>query len=344
MIGFISMESIGSDGGIRLRLGYALGGGAARGLFHVGALKALAEEGLVPDILAGTSVGAMVAAAFSADLDVNRLESEILKIRWEQDVMDFNLGSINVVRRIKRFLGVGDERHAPGVLQNSRVVQTINRLVGEKRFDQLMPLILTGADIESCEQVLFCSRDLAGPLARGLASRRESSRNEAWRRIYDPAPVVAPFENVGLAARVSGCFPVAMASVPLEITDFDGTTRTRLLNDGGVLEQVPVTPLKALGCEVVIGFHLGFVPHSDAVFSVFGISANAVQGIVGPQVTRSLDAADYVIYDPRIEQVPMHVLDPALVERGYVFTREHAAHIRDLVQATGSGAHRSAAT
>ena len=50
----------------RNRIGLALGGGAARGWAHIGVLRALAQAGIVPDIIAGTSIGAVVGGCFSA--------------------------------------------------------------------------------------------------------------------------------------------------------------------------------------------------------------------------------------------------------------------------------------
>jgi NTE family protein len=47
-------------------LGFALGSGSARGWAHIGILHALAERGLVPDVIAGASVGALVGAARAA--------------------------------------------------------------------------------------------------------------------------------------------------------------------------------------------------------------------------------------------------------------------------------------
>lgn len=48
-------------------IGLALGGGAARGWAHIGVLEVLAENGIVPDVIAGTSIGAVAGGAFSAD-------------------------------------------------------------------------------------------------------------------------------------------------------------------------------------------------------------------------------------------------------------------------------------
>jgi NTE family protein len=52
----------------RVRIGLALGGGAARGWAHIGVLRALAEAGIHPDIVAGTSIGAVVGGCYVADV------------------------------------------------------------------------------------------------------------------------------------------------------------------------------------------------------------------------------------------------------------------------------------
>ncbi|MEO6896077.1 MAG: patatin-like phospholipase family protein [Caldimonas sp.] len=50
----------------RLRVGLALGGGAARGFAHIGVIQALEENGLMPDLVAGTSAGSLVAALWAS--------------------------------------------------------------------------------------------------------------------------------------------------------------------------------------------------------------------------------------------------------------------------------------
>jgi predicted acylesterase/phospholipase RssA/CRP-like cAMP-binding protein len=52
-----------------VRIGVALGGGAARGMSHLGVLKALEQNGIVPDMIAGTSAGAMTGIVYAAGLD-----------------------------------------------------------------------------------------------------------------------------------------------------------------------------------------------------------------------------------------------------------------------------------
>ncbi|MGM0412786.1 MAG: patatin-like phospholipase RssA [Pseudomonadota bacterium] len=78
----------------RPRIGLALGTGAARGWAHIGVIQALAERGIRPDIVCGTSIGALVGASWAAD-DMGRLE-EWLRGLTRRDVlgyMDFTMGS-----------------------------------------------------------------------------------------------------------------------------------------------------------------------------------------------------------------------------------------------------------
>ena len=68
-----------------VRIGVALGGGAARGMAHLGVLNALDQNGIVIDVIAGTSVGAMTGVLYSAGLDCEYLTSTFaadLKLPW----------------------------------------------------------------------------------------------------------------------------------------------------------------------------------------------------------------------------------------------------------------------
>ncbi|MCD6162714.1 MAG: patatin-like phospholipase family protein [candidate division Zixibacteria bacterium] len=62
----------------KYRLGLALGGGGARGLAHVGVLKVLEREGIRPDLIVGTSMGAIIGAMYSQYEDIGIVESNIL--------------------------------------------------------------------------------------------------------------------------------------------------------------------------------------------------------------------------------------------------------------------------
>lgn len=75
-------------------IGLALGSGAARGWAHVGVIRELERVGIRPDLVCGTSIGALVGAAYAAG-DLERLEQWVLGMKFKDVVgfMDVSLGS-----------------------------------------------------------------------------------------------------------------------------------------------------------------------------------------------------------------------------------------------------------
>lgn len=69
------------------RLGIALGSGAARGWAHIGILQALEEAGVYPDIICGTSIGALVGASYAAG-DLEKLEA------WVRELTPMNVAAL----------------------------------------------------------------------------------------------------------------------------------------------------------------------------------------------------------------------------------------------------------
>jgi predicted acylesterase/phospholipase RssA/CRP-like cAMP-binding protein len=73
-----------------IRIGVALGGGAARGMAHLGVLKALEQNGIVVDMIAGTSAGAMTGVVYAAGIDpdfaADRFSAD-LKVTWPFDYL-----------------------------------------------------------------------------------------------------------------------------------------------------------------------------------------------------------------------------------------------------------------
>ena len=89
------------------KIGVALGSGGARGWCHIGALRALAEEGIEPDIVAGCSMGSLVGAAYVAG-ELDALEEWAYTVNWRKaaSFLDVNLASGGLIegKRIVAFL------------------------------------------------------------------------------------------------------------------------------------------------------------------------------------------------------------------------------------------------
>lgn len=73
-------------------LGFALGAGGARGVAHVGFLKAMEEAGIVPDYLAGSSMGSVIGACYAAGMTADEMR-EALKSLRAGDVVDLGVPS-----------------------------------------------------------------------------------------------------------------------------------------------------------------------------------------------------------------------------------------------------------
>ena len=103
----------------RPRLGVALGAGSARGWAHIGVLEALAEAGIRPEVVCGTSIGALVGAAAVT----GRLEELGTWVR--------SLGWRDTLRLIDFTLAGG------GLIEGRRLMELLGRRVGEVRIESL---------------------------------------------------------------------------------------------------------------------------------------------------------------------------------------------------------------
>lgn len=94
---------------MRPKIGLALGGGAARGWSHIGVIRALEKEGIKPDVVAGTSIGALVGAAYASDF-LDELEAWTLDLTWQGVIgmLDIRLsGGLIHAKKVLKFLREG---------------------------------------------------------------------------------------------------------------------------------------------------------------------------------------------------------------------------------------------
>ena len=83
----------------RPTIGLALGGGAARGFAHIGVMRTLAAHGIVPDVIVGTSIGAVVGGCYAAnELDNLEVWARSLNARNVFRYLDINLSGSGLIR------------------------------------------------------------------------------------------------------------------------------------------------------------------------------------------------------------------------------------------------------
>ena len=81
----------------RVTLGLALGSGGARGLIHIGVLKVLEENNIRPDYIAGTSMGAVIGAAYSVGYDSREIAHIINTTNWKK-IVDFTIPKSGIIK------------------------------------------------------------------------------------------------------------------------------------------------------------------------------------------------------------------------------------------------------
>lgn len=131
-------------------IGLALGGGFARGIVHVGILKALEAESIPIHFVAGTSVGALIGAAYCSGVTPSELESIAAHVRF-RDLARWTLSRY-------------------GFATNLRMISFLDRILKVKTFEELrIPLAVTATDFASGEGVVFRSGPLADPVRASCA-------------------------------------------------------------------------------------------------------------------------------------------------------------------------------
>jgi len=131
-------------------IGLALGGGFARGIAHVGVLKVLEEENIPIRFIAGTSVGALIGAAYCSGVSPAELEQIATRVRF------------------KHFARWTLSRY--GFASNQRMIGFLNSILKVKTFKELrIPLAVTATDFSTGEGVVFQSGPLVEPVRASCA-------------------------------------------------------------------------------------------------------------------------------------------------------------------------------
>jgi len=216
------------------RIGLALSGGAARGIAHVGVLRALEEHNIPISAIAGASAGALVGGAYAAGLSIPELEKLAREFRW---------------RRMARF-----SFSRLGLQSNARMEAFLRARLPVTRIDDLkIPFIAMATDLRSGTAVAIRNGDVA------------------------------------FAIRASTCLP----ALYVPVRDPQG----RLLVDGGLVANLPISYVRELGADIAIAVDVGadgarFMESPRTALGVLTQTFVAVERIVSNQ---ERDNADLII-------------------------------------------------
>lgn len=227
----------------RKKVGLALSSGAARGLAHIGVLEVMEREGIPIDMIAGTSMGALIGAVYAQSKDVSEVKN-----------LAIELGS-------KRFsLLVDLALPKTGLLRGRKVEDTLRSVIGDIKFKDLrVPFACVATDIGSGEEVVI-------------------KRGSVWKGV-----------------RASASIPVIFT-----VAKWEG----RYLVDGGLVNPVPVSVLRAMGADFIIA--VSVIPYTGVTEAkepnIFNVIMQTVNIASYRIIKSSLSGADIVI-EPQVGHI-----------------------------------------
>src|SRR2546423_3790822 len=256
------------------RVGLALSGGAARGVAHVGVLRALEEHHIPIDAIAGASAGSLIGGSYAAGLPVSQLAEMAGKFRW---------------RHTSRF-----SFSRLGLQSNANMEKFLRARLPVTRFEELkLPFAAIAMDLMKGTPIVFRDR---GDL---------------------------PF-----AIRASACIPALYTP----IRDSEG----RMLVDGGLIANLPITYVRDLGADLVIAVDVNFdgIRFFGEPRTAVGVLAHtfvAVERIVSNQNRAEAD----VLITPKVGHIRWDQTRRAdeLIQAGYDAAIQSIQEIKQTIKA-----------
>jgi NTE family protein len=192
---------------VKLRIGLALGGGAAKGFAHIGVIKMLEASGIHPDVVAGTSAGAVVGALYASGMDAFELQRAAVDLDEAK------------IRDVRLFSG--------GLVQGQALQNYVNQQVHQRPIEFLpMPFAAVATELETGTRAVFVHGN-TGQAVRASASIpgvfepvEISGKHYVDGGVVSPVPVDAARQlgaefviAVDISSKASGRNPAGMANI-----------------------------------------------------------------------------------------------------------------------------------
>lgn len=215
----------GQEGSGRPKVGLVLGGGGALGIAHVGVLRVLEEQRVPIDYIAGTSMGAIIAGLYASGMSPDEIEAFLAGLDWNEVMTDATPRRELFFRR-----KLEDQRYLLELGLGRKGLKMGTGMAAGQKFNNLLQLqVQRAATITDFNKLPIPYRAVATDLQSGEA-------------------FVMDHGNLARAMRASMAVPGAFTAV-----EIDG----RLLVDGGIVNNLPVDVVKAMGADIVIAVDVG---------------------------------------------------------------------------------------
>lgn len=278
-----------------MKIGLALAGGGVRGAAHIGAIKALQENGINIDAVGGTSAGSIVAALYAMGYTTD----EMIKIfnYFSKSVMAISPKDIfNGMREVRgiRLGGITSSHNIELAIEEAAKLKEIKYIK-----DIQMPITIPTTDLLSDREIIFTNcEDLQGE-----------------EYIHDI--------EIGKAVRASSTFP-GMYS-PFEYKGYQFV-------DGGIFDNLPTIETKKLGVDKVISIRFKLKsPRKQK--TIYNIAMQSLDLMTENLIRESIKASDYSIEIDLKDVKPFSIskLEFAYKE-GYMQTLDHIIKIKKSIK------------
>src|SRR5262245_41826690 len=212
----------------RPKIGLALGGGGARGIAHIGVIRALEEMHIPIDYIAGTSMGSIAGGMYSCGFTPEEMEKVIKGIKWDSLFQDAPERAQQSFRQKE-----DDFEHLIPIefglnLKKGGIVLPPGLIAGSK-LGFVLDTTMLPCTVASFDELRIPFRAVATDIQTGN-------------------PVILTKGSLARAIRASMAIPAIFT--PVEV---DG----KLLVDGGEAQNLPVQTVRAMGADIVIAVNVG---------------------------------------------------------------------------------------
>jgi len=301
----LSSSALAADPPPRPKIGLVLSGGGARGVAHIGVLKVLEEMRIPVDYVVGTSMGSIVAGAYAMGNDPRELEKRIGEVEWNKVLTDDP-------PRIER------STYAKATERNN----IVSGEVGFRDAEMRLPRGLNYG-----QQIEFFFNTLAAKTGDVSHFDQLDIPFRAVATDIETGKIVV-LERGGIARAMRASMSVPGIFAPVEIDN-------RALLDGGLVRNLPVDVVRAMGADIVIAVNLGTpLLKRDQIVSAFGVGQQMLNILTEQNVEaslRELTPKDVLIL-PQLGDFSAADFDKATstIAIGEAATREVAARLAGL--------------
>lgn len=296
-----------------MSLGLALSGGGAKGAAHIGVLQALKEEGINVDYISGASSGSIVATLYAcgySPYNILHMFNKYCKYITDYDrMLPFKILGIVFTGKLR----------IKSLVKGNNLENIVSNFCQEKEIEDIkdikMPIAISTVDINTGEIIYFLNTYI-----------NENKLNYIYNRdAYDDIPSYIYEGDIASIVRASSSFPVVFA--PKMIS-------SKLLIDGGVRMNTPVSVLKDMGADKVIAVSLDNKISKNYEYSNIVSAAFRSFDIMGHQVNfDELKKADLVIR-PKLKNISLLEMSKSnyCATQGYNETKANIDKIKEMLR------------